>query len=80
MGPLRPKITAHGGGPVSLLSQFAAWSFSAPYLFCWWLAELLCLLPCSGVTQVLPVVPYMSDFPQELQEGNYQLLQKQNRN
>lgn len=53
MGPLRPKITANGGGPVSLLSQFAAWGISVPYLLCWWLAELLCLLPCSGVTQVL---------------------------
>lgn len=52
MGPLRPKITAKAGGPVSLLSQFAAWSISVPYPFCWWWAEPLCLLPYSGATQV----------------------------
>lgn len=53
MDPLRPKVTADEGGPVSLLSQFATWRILVPYLFCWWLPELLCLLPYSGVTQVL---------------------------
>lgn len=53
MGPLRPKIIGNEGGSGSLLSQFAAWSILVPYLFCCWLAELLCPLPYSGVTQVL---------------------------
>lgn len=52
MGPLRHRITANAGGPVSLLSQFATWRFQLLIPLLWW-AEPLCLLPCSGVTQVL---------------------------
>lgn len=39
---------------MSLLFQFAySEHFTVSYLFCWWLAELFCLLPYSDITQVL---------------------------
>lgn len=39
---------------MTLLIQFAySEHFTVSYLFCWWLAEVSCLLPYSGITKVL---------------------------